>query len=103
DVTFRRSDQQSCVTTICSPSSGGSTPPPGGLWNSPANGATLTIGGFPRLEARAYPTNPGGPAITHVAFTIWWPGRGPESGPWLTACDEYNPSREGVYGCNWSD
>ncbi|GEM_PF-6562117 len=76
-------------------------PPPGGLWNSPVDGAAITIGSRPRFEARAYPTNQGGPAISHVAFTLWWPALGPESA-WHVACDEYRASSPGVYGCDWS-
>jgi len=72
---------------------------PGGMWVSPANGAKTT--GNLYYAAQAYPTKPGDPAINHVNFTAWWPGLGPESGPWYIASTVYSPTYSYVYECNW--
>lgn len=68
-------------------------PPPGGWWVAPANGAhvndKLTI------EAKAYPTNAGDPAISHVNFTGWY------NGQWNVICTVYQPTYSDVYECPW--
>lgn len=76
--------------------------PPGGVWNTPEDGATVIIGSRPHFQARAYPTNEGGPAVSHVAFTVWWPTLGPENGSWNVACDEYRQRSPDIYACDWS-
>src|SRR5450631_2660549 len=47
---------------------------PGGMWNSPANGFSVTQGSSLKLSANAYPTNPGDPKIAYVQFTAYWNG-----------------------------
>ena len=79
------------------------TPPPiipGGLWISPANGATVA-GPVLQLAAHAYPSHPGDPAIDHVNFTVWWPALGLKSGPWKLACPPVAPPSSGdTFACD---
>jgi hypothetical protein len=69
-------------------------PPPGGLWVYPNNGQQ--VGDTVTLEAAAYPTNAGDPAISHVNFTAWY------NNAWNTLCSVYSPTYSDVYECNWT-
>jgi hypothetical protein len=68
-------------------------PPPGGLWVSPANNAT--VGDDLTISAQAYPTNAGDPAIWYVNFTGWYNGK------WNVMCSDFAPSYSNVYTCHW--
>ena len=65
---------------------------PGGMWLSPFDRATIrdTLD----FVARAYPTNPGDPAIDHVNFTIEWQGN------WRIACDVQAPLPDSTFRCS---
>lgn len=65
---------------------------PGGLWVAPLN--KQTVHGIIYFAAKAYPTNPGDPAINHVNFTIGW-----TNGGWRTGCTAYPPVVENLYTC----
>jgi hypothetical protein len=69
---------------------------PGGLWISPGDGTTIT--NQLHFAARAYPTNPGDAQIDYVNFTVWFPGVGPEDGPWFPACTVSAPDHEDGHG-----
>jgi hypothetical protein len=64
---------------------------PGGLWNSPANGASLS--GNVNFSAQAYPTNSTDPAISYVAFTA------NIGGTWKTLCTPSSHSGS-TYTCS---
>jgi hypothetical protein len=68
-------------------------PPPGGLWVAPANYSTVNEN--TTLEAQAYPTNAGDPAIKYVNFTGWY------NGAWNVICTVYQPTYSDVYECPW--
>ena len=60
---------------------------PGGLWISPEDKTQVTESRI-HLTARAYPTNPGDPAIHHVNFTASWP----PDGAYKTVCSQGTPT-----------
>ena len=63
---------------------------PGGMWISPAGGASLS--GTVTFSAHAYPTNSGDPAISYVNFTA-------DIGGWKTLCTQSSHSGD-VYSCD---
>ncbi len=67
---------------------------PGGLWVNPANGQVVR--GVIHFAAKAYPTNPGDPAINHVNFTVGWNG----GGAWKVACIAYPPVIKDMFACD---
>ncbi len=67
---------------------------PGGLWVNPANGQIDHS--IIHFAAKAYPTNPGDPAINHVNFTVGWNG----GGAWKVACIAYPPVTEDMFACD---
>jgi hypothetical protein len=72
---------------------------PSGHWITPPNGLILSAPNGEYFAAAAYPTHPGDPAISRVAFTMWWPALGPKSGPWRTACVASVPHAGDVFEC----
>jgi hypothetical protein len=76
----------------------------GGLWISPKDQAGFDVCCAPdnliQFAAHAYTASPGDPPIDHVAFTMWWPAVGAESGPWKTLCTVSTPVDGDVYECN---
>lgn len=73
-------------------------PVPGGVWIGPQSGYQTS--GPLHLAAHAYTSNPGDPSIREVDFTAWWPGVGPQSGPWVNLCRLNTPSSGDVYECD---
>jgi murein DD-endopeptidase MepM/ murein hydrolase activator NlpD len=68
---------------------------PGGVWESVVlDGDTL------RMTAHAYPTNEDDPAISRVAFTMYWPGYESPNGGWYVACNAYRPINGDLYACD---
>jgi hypothetical protein len=72
---------------------------PGGVWVSPADGATFTSRSI-HFAAHAYRTNSGDPAIDRVNFTATWPGQSSPTGAWYVVCTETVPVSGDVYQCD---
>jgi len=47
---------------------------PSGQWVFPNSGFTFISGHTYTMQAKAWPTTPGDPAVDHVTFTGWWAG-----------------------------
>jgi Tol biopolymer transport system component len=69
---------------------------PGGIWISPGNETSATHN--VRLSAKAYPSNPGEPAIDRVEFTTKLPG----SSTWTLVSTLRSPSHDDFYEYDWN-
>lgn len=67
---------------------------PGGEWISPANAASVNT--TMHFAAHAYPTKLGDPPISHVNFTLTWPG----ASSWKTGCTVSSPTSTDIYACD---
>ena len=76
--------------------------PPGGMWMSPPNDLIINSNYILYFAAVAYPSIAGGPPVSRVVFTLWWPAIGPQSGPWRTACIATAPRAGDVFSC-WAN
>jgi hypothetical protein len=70
---------------------------PGGMWVSPTTDNNVYVAGtWYTIKARAYPTNPGDPAIDHVNFTL------ETGGNWYILCSPTQPDTgtADTYSCS---
>ncbi|MGI8689913.1 MAG: Ig-like domain-containing protein [Thermomicrobiales bacterium] len=71
--------------------------PPGGTWITPDDGQGFTSGSV-HFSAHA----DAAAGVSNVNFTAWWPGLGPVTDPWYTACSLTAPTSGDTYACDWN-